>query len=258
MAIDEEGSEIRELDRYNRLWILTELRKHSHPLTHQSDSLYNIVNGQVVSETKVHVQDVVEIGQDTRTSFTSSLPGGFHHPIKKTVAQCKSRSVVRRSRGNLFTTWKQFSCLPRSLTSTTAWSNGARHCARDCWEWTHFQEATQSHIPMEEERCQPCEYSLKRTSTNLIQSYSETPAHNGHCFFLSLHCQKESTSLSAGRHEIYRNRRNPSPLKSLPNRREPGIARVESPFANAVMEGGGQVWPSRCTTDWLWMGNEGT
>ena len=40
-----------------------------------------------------------------------------------------------------------------------------------------------------------------------------------------------------------------------PNRREPGIARAESPFANAVMEGGGQVWPSRCTTDWLWMGS---
>ena len=85
MAMDEEGSEIRELDRDDRHRILTELRKHPHPLTHQSDSLYNIVNGQVVSETKVNVQDAVEIGQDTRTSFASSLPGGFHHPIKKTV-----------------------------------------------------------------------------------------------------------------------------------------------------------------------------
>ncbi len=27
----------------------------------------------------------MDIGQDTRTSFTSSLPGGFHHLIKKTV-----------------------------------------------------------------------------------------------------------------------------------------------------------------------------
>ena len=47
-----------------------------------------IVKGQVVSETKVNVQDAVEIGQDTRTSFksfVSSLPGGFNHPIKKTV-----------------------------------------------------------------------------------------------------------------------------------------------------------------------------
>ena len=83
--MDEEGSEIRELDRVDRLRMLTELRKHPHPLTHQSDSLYNIVNEQVVSETKVTVQDAVEIGQDTRTSFATSLPGGFHHPIKKTV-----------------------------------------------------------------------------------------------------------------------------------------------------------------------------
>ena len=43
------------------------------------------MNGQVVSETKVNVQDAVEIEQDTRTSFASSLPGGFHHAIKKTV-----------------------------------------------------------------------------------------------------------------------------------------------------------------------------
>ena len=53
--------------------------------THQSDSLYNIVDGQVVSKTEVNVQDAVEIEQDTRISFASSLPGGFHHPIKKTV-----------------------------------------------------------------------------------------------------------------------------------------------------------------------------
>ena len=85
MAMDEEGSEIRELDRDDRLRILTELRKHPHTLTHQSDSLYNIVNGQVVSETKVTVQDAVEIGQDTRTSFETSLPGRFRQPIKKTV-----------------------------------------------------------------------------------------------------------------------------------------------------------------------------
>ena len=83
--MDVDGSKTRELDRDERLRILTELRKHPHPLTHQSDSLYNIVNGQVVSETEVNVQDAVEIGQDTRTSFASSLPGCFHHPIRKTV-----------------------------------------------------------------------------------------------------------------------------------------------------------------------------
>ena len=89
----EEGSKRRELDRDDRLRILTELRKHSHPLTHPSDSLYNIVNGQVVSETEVNVQDAVEIGQDMRTRFASSLPGGFHHPIKKTV---KTMQVLKR------------------------------------------------------------------------------------------------------------------------------------------------------------------
>ena len=89
----EEGSKMRELDRDDRLRILTELRKHSHPLTHPSDSLYNIVNGQVVSETEVNVQDAVAIGQDMRTSFASSLPGGFNHPIKKTV---KTMQVLKR------------------------------------------------------------------------------------------------------------------------------------------------------------------
>ena len=98
--MDEEGNEIRELDRDDRLRILTELRKHphplTHPLTHQANSLYIvyiIVNGQVVSETRVNVQDAVEIGQDTRTSFASSLPGGFHHPIKKTV---ETMQVLKR------------------------------------------------------------------------------------------------------------------------------------------------------------------
>ncbi len=95
MAMDEEGSKIRELNRGDRLRILTELRKHPHPLTHPSDSLYNIVNGQdlVVSETRVNVQDAVEIGQDTRTSFAASLPGGFHHPIKKIV---ETMQVLKR------------------------------------------------------------------------------------------------------------------------------------------------------------------
>ena len=85
MAMDEEGSKRRELDRDYELRILTELRKHPHPLPHQSDSLYNIVNGQVVYETEVNMQDAVKLGQETRTSFASSLPGGLHYAIKKTV-----------------------------------------------------------------------------------------------------------------------------------------------------------------------------
>ena len=38
----------------------------------------------------------------------------------------------------------------------------------------------------------------------------------GTLFFLSLYCQKESTSLNAARRDIYRKRKNPPPLKSLP------------------------------------------
>ena len=65
----EECNSRREIDRDNRLRVLTELRKHSHPLTHKSNLMFNIVNGQVVSETGVNVHDAVEIGQDMRTSF---------------------------------------------------------------------------------------------------------------------------------------------------------------------------------------------
>ena len=39
----------------------------------------------MVSETELNVHDAVKIGQDSITRFASSLPGGFHHPIKKTV-----------------------------------------------------------------------------------------------------------------------------------------------------------------------------
>ena len=60
------------------------------------------MNGQVVSETKAHVQDVVEIRQDTRTSFASSLPGGFHHPIKKTVATIQVQKRGAKIKGKTF------------------------------------------------------------------------------------------------------------------------------------------------------------
>ena len=121
-----------------------------------------MVNGQVVSETEVNVQDAVDIAQDTRTSFAASLRGGFHHPIKKTVETMQVLKHGVKIKGKLSTALKQFSYLPRSLTSTAASEKGARQCAMDYCECT---QATQSHVPMEEERCPSCEYSLKRTST---------------------------------------------------------------------------------------------
>ena len=143
----------REPDRDDRLRILTELRKHPHRLTHQSDSLYNIVNRQVVSETKINVPDAVDIWQDTRTSFALSLPGGFHHSITKTV---ETMQVLKRGvkiKGKTVYDLETVFYLPSSLTSTAASENETRQCAGDYWECTHFREATQSQIPMEEERC---------------------------------------------------------------------------------------------------------
>ena len=36
---------------------------------------------------EVNVQDADEIGQDMKSSFVSSLPGGFHHTIKKPLTK---------------------------------------------------------------------------------------------------------------------------------------------------------------------------
>ena len=60
--------------------------------------------------------------------------------------------------------WEQLSYLPRSLMST----------------------AESSHIPMEEKMYPHCEYSLKRTSTNLIQSWGRTVLLGETCSQLAL------------------------------------------------------------------------
>ena len=91
------------------------------------------------------MQDAVEIGHDPKTSFASSLPVGFHHPIKKTVETMQVLKRAVQIKGKLSTTLKQFSYLPRSLTSNAASENGARQCASDYWECTHFREATVSY-----------------------------------------------------------------------------------------------------------------
>ena len=122
--------------------------------------------------------------------------------------------------GKLSTSWKQFSYLPRSLTSTAASENGAWQCAMDYWECTHFREATQSQIPMDEERCPPCKYSLKRTSTNLIQFCGRTVLLAETCsqlaLLLSVPQLSERKHLVECYHDIYRNRINPPQTKSLP------------------------------------------
>ena len=81
------------------------------------------MNGQVVSEMEVNVQDAVEIVQDTRTSFALSLPGYCHHSIKKTV---ETMQVLKRGvkiEGELSAT---VVVTPRSLTSTAASEKAVR------------------------------------------------------------------------------------------------------------------------------------
>jgi hypothetical protein len=90
----EEGGKRRELDGQDRQRILDELQTHSHPLTVSSDGLININNGQVASANEVNVQDAVKIGQEMHTSFLSSLPDGFHNPIKTNV---KTMQVLKKS-----------------------------------------------------------------------------------------------------------------------------------------------------------------
>ena len=120
----------------------------------------------------------------------------------------------------------------RSLTSTAASENGGR----DYWECTHFREAIQSQISMEEERCPPCKYSLKLTSTNLIQFCGRTVLLGDTCsqraLFLSVpqlserkhlvECYHAWTIPKTGGTRLHWNR--------SPNRREPGIACAETNF----------------------------
>ena len=73
----EEGNKRRKLEFDDRETLSSELAKHSHPLTVQSEVLYNIVNGQVVPA-DVNVDDAVDIGQTMTGSFCNTLPNGFH------------------------------------------------------------------------------------------------------------------------------------------------------------------------------------
>ena len=49
-----------------------------------SSSLYNIINGPVVNPS-VNVQETLKMGESMLLDFRSSLPGGFHAPLKRKV-----------------------------------------------------------------------------------------------------------------------------------------------------------------------------
>ena len=87
----EEGNKRRKLDFDDRENISSELAKHSHPLTVQSEVLYNIVNGQV-APADVNVDEEVDIGQTMTSSFRNNLANGYHGKISnqvKTMEQLK-------------------------------------------------------------------------------------------------------------------------------------------------------------------------
>ena len=68
----EEGNKRRKLNFDDRETLSSELAKHSHPLTVQSEVLYNIVNGQGVPA-DVNVNDAVDIGQTMAVHFATLL-----------------------------------------------------------------------------------------------------------------------------------------------------------------------------------------
>ena len=118
--------------------------------------------------------DAVKLGQDTRTSFASSLLGGFYHPIKKTV---ETMQVIKRGMQIKETTVYGLEAVfvpPWLIDEYGCIRIGSRAVRKVLLGMHYFQEAAQSHIPMEEEMCPPCEYSLKRTSTNLIEFWWRT------------------------------------------------------------------------------------
>jgi len=85
----EEGEKRRILDTGDRNRVYEELKKHSHPLKLTSSSLCNIINGQVANAS-LNVQETLKMGESMLLDFRSSLPGGFHAPLKRKVKTMES------------------------------------------------------------------------------------------------------------------------------------------------------------------------
>ena len=101
----EEGNNRRKLEFDDRETLSSELAKHSHPLTVQSEVLYNIVNGQVVPA-GVNVDDAVDIGQTMAGSFRNTLPNGFHGKISNKVKTMEQLKRGIKVVGRLYLTWR--------------------------------------------------------------------------------------------------------------------------------------------------------
>ena len=79
----------RRLDEADRRKIAVELLQYIHPLNDQQPGVYNICNGQVVTDT-VYVQNALAIGSEQSRQFSTSLSSEFHKTIKKKVKTMES------------------------------------------------------------------------------------------------------------------------------------------------------------------------
>ena len=80
----EEGEKRRILDTDDRNSCLRRVEEAFPSSQMTSSSLYNIINGKVVNAS-VNVQETLKMGESMFLDFRSSLPGGFHAPLKRKV-----------------------------------------------------------------------------------------------------------------------------------------------------------------------------
>ena len=80
----EEREKRRILDTGDRNSCLRRVEEAFPSSQMTSSSLYNIINGQMVNAS-VNVQETIKMGERMFLDFRSSLPGGFHAPLKRKV-----------------------------------------------------------------------------------------------------------------------------------------------------------------------------
>ena len=85
----EEGEKRRILDTYDRNSCLRRVEEAFPSSQITSSSLYNIINVKVANAS-VNVQETLKMGESMLLDFISSLPGGFHAPLKRKVKTMES------------------------------------------------------------------------------------------------------------------------------------------------------------------------
>ena len=80
----EEGEKRRILDSDDRNSCLRRVEEAFPSSQMTSSSIYNIINGKEVNAS-VNIQETLKMGESMFLDFRSSLPGGFHAPLKRKV-----------------------------------------------------------------------------------------------------------------------------------------------------------------------------